>query len=253
MSITIPASFETLHRSGRFDYWGAPYHSLSEAERIRLHDSRQAEVLWWNGVEWDSSPDDVKNFAGDNRLSPGLYPFASTGHGDLYCWYPRWQEGPEPPVILYIHDELESPLFASNFSEFLCRGLLRSFAGTKSDLGTFEIWRRHIAIISPFLDPAYLQILAALGTLPDPTECAEADQRIAARLPVKKIIGSQPPTRYNEEFICDRTILLRLYDESVAYYRDLVANQGMKEFRSKLHDAETARARVAYDTSDRRQ
>ncbi|MFF3404544.1 SMI1/KNR4 family protein [Streptomyces sp. NPDC002659] len=257
LPITIPAVFEELYRSGRFDYWGVPFHSLSDVERACLYKARQAEVLWWNGIEWDYSPDDIRNFTGDNYLSPGLYPFAGTGHGDLYCWYPCWQDGPEPPVILYIHDEPESPLFASNFSEFLCRGLLRSFAfrdaseGAKGDLSATNIWRQQIAIIRPFLDPVHLQILADVGTPPSPLACTEADQRIAERLPLRKIIGSQPPTHYNEDYISDRSTLMRLYGESVSYYRDLVVNRGLEEFRPKLNQVEAARAGIVRDEAEK--
>ncbi|MET7458773.1 helix-turn-helix domain-containing protein [Streptomyces sp. NPDC005574] len=64
-----------------------------------------------------------------------------------------------------------------------------------------------------------LQILAHMGSQPEPSACVEADQRIEERLPARKIIGSPQPTRYDEEFISDRSTLLRLYDRSVAYYR----------------------------------
>ncbi|MET8509594.1 SMI1/KNR4 family protein [Streptomyces sp. NPDC004787] len=250
MDLLIPSSFRELHRSGRFDYWGSFRHSLSDAERTRLYTARQTEVLWWDGIEWSYSPDDVMAFSGNNRLTPGLYPFASTGDGDLYCWYPRWQERKEPPVVLYSDDNPRSVLFACDFSEFLCRGILRAYslrdtsARVAGEPETREVWRCHNEIIRPFLEPAHQRIIAAIGPDPAPASCANADRAIADRLPSRHLMGAQQPTQYNDEAIPDTHTLLRLYDQSVAYYRDLVIDQGMEEFRSKLHEAEAARTRA---------
>ncbi|OKJ49550.1 hypothetical protein AMK27_36500 [Streptomyces sp. CB02009] len=154
------------------------------------------------------------------------------------------------PVVLYIHDEPESHLFANSFSEFLIRGVLRSFSvegagdGASGGVGAAGVWRRHVEIIGPFLDPAHLRTLKEMGDPPSSSECAAADRRIAELLPIRKIIGSQPPVRYDEDLISDRPTLLRLYGESVSYYRNLVVHEGMEEFRPKLDQAEAACARV---------
>jgi hypothetical protein len=83
--LSIPDAFVQLHRAGRFDYWGAPYHSLTVEQRQALVPKRLPQVLWWNGVEWEGSPEEIAAFEDDGWLRPGLFPFAGDGAGDRYC------------------------------------------------------------------------------------------------------------------------------------------------------------------------
>jgi hypothetical protein len=54
-----------------------------------------------------------------------------------------------------------------------------------------------------------------------------------------------PPTRYNEEYIRDKTTLLRCYDDSIAFYRALIEDEGLVQFQPNLDEALAARAEVA--------
>ena len=245
----IPAAFRALHALGRLDYWGAPYASLTDEQRDARLRSHQTEVLWWSVIEWDRSPEEVVLGAADDGLRPGLVPFAGNGYGDQYCWYPPWQQGPEPPVIFQVHDETDSPLFAEDFAGCLFRCLLQHFAGAEEPDDERAqprevLWRAHREIVAPFIG-GHLARLNALGDDPSPQACAAADEDFVNSLPRRSLIGSLLPTTYAEEHFKDSAVLLRAYDESVAFYEDLVTHEGRVEFTPQLAEARANRDRVA--------
>ena len=249
--LSIPEVFLRLHRAGRFDYWGVPYRSLTDGQRAERMRTHLARVLWWRSIEWDRAPDQIIGFQGDDFLRPGLIPFAGTGYGDYYCWYPRWQEAPEPPVVLCLHDEQESPLFARNLVECLCRCFLQDFAHKDADDETWqivdpsELWDAHFEILRPFLNPAQISLLRSVRSKLSKAACLDADQAIAEAVGTRTLIGFQLPTRYADDEIGDRTVVLRLYDQSIAFFRELVEVEGLGRFRPMLAEAEANRAAVA--------
>jgi hypothetical protein len=247
----LPHAFVELHRAGRFDYWGAPYRSLTDdrrEERMRTH---RTQVLWWGSIEWDREPNAIAAFEGDDVLRPGLVPFAGNGYGDQYCWYPRWQTGPEPPVVFYVHDELESPLFAATFTQCLCRCFLQHFAQWDQDeedrqshpLDMQTLWDAHLAILGPYLDSEQEGLLTEVGASLSRKACEEADERIVARLGSRTLVGSQPPTSYDDDGKAEW--VLRAYDRSIAFYREMVEDEGRVEFQARLDEAQAARASAA--------
>jgi hypothetical protein len=252
---SIPPAFVALHRAGRFDYWGAPYHSLSNEQRAERGRSRVTHVLSWNGIEWDRDLDEIVAFEGDDQLRPGLIPFAGNGFGDQYCWYPRWQVGDEPPVIFAVHDEEESRLFARTFAECLCRCMLQSFADEDESADHHGIprprlWHAHREILRPHLTREQNEMLDELGLNPSRDRCNEADDRIAAAVGDRKLIGIQLASRYADDYFSDTESLLRCYDSSIAFYRELVEIEGLEQFRPRLEEARAARAAAA--SRDRR-
>jgi hypothetical protein len=233
-----PQSFVDLYRAGRFDYWGGPYNSFTEAERalrIRTHEKR---VLWWRTIEWDRELEEIEAFKGDGHLRPGLVPFAGDGYGNHYCWYPRWQEGPEPPVVFASNDDDEGRLFARTFAECLCRCFLEHFAlageaPDEPDEGENRgLWEAHLGILRPFLAPEQDALLASVGKQLSGEACDEAEDHIAGQVGRRTLAAFQPPTRYYDDPIDDG--LLKAYDASVAFYRELVEVEGLSEFRPKL-------------------
>lgn len=243
---TIPQEFLELERSGRFDYWGAPYKTLTDKQReVRLA-SHLTQVLWWRPIEWDSTSAAILAFDGDDYLRPGLIPFAGNGCGDQYCWYPRWQTDASVPVILALHDESKSGWFARDFAECLCRCLLQNFADagpSDQSIAAEVLWDAHFEILRPFLDSAQVELLRRVRSDFSPATCAAADEEIAARLPVTTLETMQPPIRYDHEHL-DRQTLLRLYDQSSAFFRELVEVEGRSEFMRQLEQVEASRATV---------
>jgi len=243
----IPEAFVALQRAGRFDYWGAPYHSLTDQQRQDLMPQRMLQVLWWDEViEWDRTVDDIVAFERDGLMRPGLVPFAGTGYGDHYCWYPRWQDGPEPPVVLFVHDELNSRLFARDFGECLARCMLQHFAadGSGDEDGSHERWSAHLDIVRPYVGGETAAMLDRIGPDADPAECAAADSEIAALVGTRTLIGALQPTRFPDESIAQLAgwdSLLQSYDRSVAFYEELVHREGLTEYAQQLDEARLAR------------
>lgn len=240
----IPRAFLELHAAGRFDYWGAPYATLTEAARkarIRTHLDR---VLWWSAVEWDRTPEEILAFEGDGVLRPGLVPFAGNGNGDAYCWYPRWQDGPEPPVVFFVHDELESTLFARDFAETLQRCLLQTFADEWAfeglDAGArHALFRAHHAIVRPYLEQAQSAVLDRIAADPSPAACRAADDTIAKTVGDRRLVGAMQPVRYTEKYFRDDPAsLVRAYERSRAFYRELVVDEGLEQHRGALDAVE---------------
>ncbi len=241
----IPEAFIALERAGRFDYWGAPYTTLTDEQRGELLPARMLEVLWWDeALEWDRTVADIVAFERDAFMRPGLVPFAGTGYGDHYCWYPTWQDGPEPPVVLFLHDRLNSPLFARDFGECLARCLLQHFAVDDDTSDRGERWRAHLDIVRPFLAEELMATLRGLGTDVDAEACAAADAEIARQVGTRTLVGALQPTQYADDAIIElsgRDSLLAAYDRSVAFYEELVDGEGLAEYAPQLDQVRTAR------------
>jgi hypothetical protein len=243
-AFSIPRIFLALESDGRFDYWGAPYGALTEQQRearIRTHVDL---VLWWSSIEWDRTSADIAAFPGDRFLRPGLVPFAGNGFGDQYCWYPRWRTGDDIPVLLVRHDEERSRLFARDFGECLCRCLLQSFADevpTTSHLTPEAVWDAHVKILEPYLPAKQVDMLRSVRRHLSPTTCQEADAQLAMSIPDLSLTTRQPPTRYNHHQL-DRETLVRLYDEALSFFRELIEVEGRVEFTRELEEVKAAKA-----------
>jgi hypothetical protein len=209
------------------------------------------QVLWWDPIEWDRTSTEIMApdpwiTSPDGWLRPGLIPFAGDGSGDQYCWYPLWQTGADMPVVLVDHDSGCSQLFARDFGECLCRCFLQTFSFENrggSYLAPHALWDAHFEIIQPFLTPQQVGLLRNVRGHLSTAACEEADAQIAAGIPDRSLIGVQPPTHYNHE-VLDRPTLLRLYGESLAFYRELVEVEGRDEFTQKLEEVKAAKAEL---------
>ena len=195
-----PRSFVSLYRAGRFDYWGGPYDSVTEAQRAMRIRTHQKLVLWWRTIEWDRTLDEIEAFAGDDILRPGLVPFAGDGYGNDFCWYPPWQEGDEPPIVFVPHDQEQGELFARTFAECLCRCFLRHFADAMDApddpdaTDNRQLWEAHVEIMRPFLSTEQGALLVSARQRFTSEACNEAEGRIAAQVGTRKLIALQPPT-----------------------------------------------------------
>jgi hypothetical protein len=249
-AFSIPSAFLALESAGRFDYWGAPYSTLTDEQRKALIPTRMIQVLWWHPIEWDRTSTQIMGnhwiTSPDGWLRPGFIAFAGDGSGDQYCWYPSWQAGADAPVVFVHHDEMYSRLFARDFGECLCRCFLQTFSDENPGGSYFTsdvLWDAHFEIIQPFLSGEQVDLLRSVRRHLSATACAEADAQIAEGVPDRSLIGIQLSTRCNHDSL-DRPTLLRSYDESLAFYRELVEVEGRVEFLQKLEEVKAAKAEL---------
>jgi hypothetical protein len=71
--------------------------------------------------------------------------------------------------------------------------------------------------------------------------CKAAEELIAKGLKARSLVGAQPPTQHAEKAFRDTVSLLRAYDRSISFYRELLEDEGRGEFRPKLEAALRAR------------
>src|SRR6185312_16258014 len=194
----IPRPFIELYQQGRFDYWGAPYHKLTEGEREERLRTRRSRVLWWPRViEWDRTPEEVSAFAGDEQLRPGLFPFAGDGMGGQYCWYPKWKhaQDSEPPVIFVPREDVEVRAFARDFAECLVRCIILDVVMSEEERSQ-ATWDAHVAIMAPYLHRDQLELLGALRRDLSPRRCADADEALENAIGPRTLMPVQLPTKY---------------------------------------------------------
>ena len=80
-AFSIPSAFQALESAGRFNYWGAPYITLTEQQREARIRTHMTQVLWWRSIEWDRTSTEIIASTDDDFLRPGLVPFAGNGYG----------------------------------------------------------------------------------------------------------------------------------------------------------------------------
>lgn len=235
-SFALPTAFVELHREGCFDYWGAPYGSLSNEQRETIMRTRWSRVLVLRSIEWDMSPEEIAAFQGDDMgMRPGLVRFAGDGSGDAFCWYPRWQEGEaEPPVIFWSHDGGETGLFARSFAECVLRCILHDAADGDEDVRP-EHWDNHVTMIGPWLESSQRELLTALGKSFSQAARKAAHDALVAEIGERALVGAMPSEQYYDGL--GKETLLRLYTESVGFWRDIVEEEGREAYRPRLEQA----------------
>ncbi|HXU84145.1 MAG TPA: hypothetical protein VN914_22275, partial [Polyangia bacterium] len=115
--------------------------------------------------------------------------------------------------------------------------------------GREALWQAHLKILRPHLDASQVALLSELDGQFSPAACQEADERLEQRQDPRRLIGIQPPTRYDDDLRerhpDGKAGLLGFYDRSIAFYREVVEVEGHVKLRPKLEAALKARAAVA--------
>lgn len=79
-----------------------------------------ATYLWIPEAEW-LTPKDILEFQFESYHKPGFVPFAFTGAGDLWCWWPAQDSS---AVVLCWRDSIEGSFDAPSFVGSLYRRIL---------------------------------------------------------------------------------------------------------------------------------
>lgn len=110
-----------------------------------------------------AEPDD------DRQIDPAFtfIPFAQTGAGDHYCFFPTGVADGEVPIVLLWHDQDEAQYLARNFQDFIFSMLLDSMADqdTYNDVGDEEFREQlenMLGTHAPYLSPRQNEVLRTL-------------------------------------------------------------------------------------------
>jgi len=142
---SIPDPYRQMHQLGWFD------------ARDR------AGYLWVFQAEW-LTPQEILSYDRLDYHKPGFVPFAFTGAGDNWCWWPS-----EHSVVLCPHDCLEGEFDAPDFLGSIYRRTLE-YAGGGFDRENEREARQQLrdwaARFTRFFQPAWIDTLIAASQAP---------------------------------------------------------------------------------------
>lgn len=170
-------------------------------ERAGFFELRNDETyLWIHEAEW-MRPDEILAYRPLDNEKPEFIPFAFTGAGDYWCWWP--EEDPKA-VVLLIHDEGMGHFDASDFIGSIYRRCLDAALEISPDGAeiqrNYSIWTTRLASYFP---PSWIETLHTISKAP-------VIEQYHGRLPYKCLLTHEQYTklvardlsfpRLNEEF-----------------------------------------------------
>lgn len=122
-----------------------------------------ATYLWIHEAEW-MRPDEILAFEPFPDQKPGFIPFAFTGAGDYWCWWPK--EDPKAVVSL-IHDEglghFDAPDFLGSIYRRCLQAGLEIYPDEAEVRQHYATWATRLAGYFPAL---WIETLRAIGAAP---------------------------------------------------------------------------------------
>lgn len=143
---TYPALYRQLAHDGMLDvgeygpdWYKLVFPALKDRPTLLLH-AGDFELLSIKAVAGEL--EELHDADSYRQVDPAFkfIPFAKTGAGDHYCFFPSGQSDDEMPVVLLWHDQNEVNYLANNLQDFIVRLLLDSMADqdTYNDVGDEE-------------------------------------------------------------------------------------------------------------------
>lgn len=209
---------------------------------VKLSDN--PNYFWLSEAEW-MPPDEIADYEFEDYQKPGFVPFASTGGGDHWCWWPS--EHPEV-VVFCPHDSCEGEFYAPSFIGLIYRCLL-DYARYVSDEEEHEIrqyLRASATHLSPYLPDSWKDTLNNLASA----------QRVQQFSPNGREAGLGLLTQERYQEIVQRDLTFPLLDqvfewiyplseaEAAAIWRKVITESGPDvPFAEKLAQVEAEVAR----------
>ncbi len=164
-----PSCTAALEADGVLRY-GASREEWKATWKQRSLEDPPALLIAGSQLEW-LAPDDLENHSLPDYWDPALVfvPFAQTGAGDVWCWYPT--SGTEA-IVFPPHDEPEGTFIAPHFEGFLLRMLLEAFSEIYPDNSGLTVEecqlaaRAEVRTLAPYLRPAWVTLLEELAARP---------------------------------------------------------------------------------------
>src|SRR6266498_4983135 len=108
----IPTTYRQLEQRGCFD-----------AQKFDRERPITSIYLWLHDTEWWSI-EEMLSYQPPEYYKPGFAPFAGTGTGDFWCWWPERASETGIPITLCPHDLNQAHIDAPNFAGWVYRRVL---------------------------------------------------------------------------------------------------------------------------------
>lgn len=149
----IPPEYRRMEADGCFELknWG-----------VMFDPDNEPTYLWIPEVEW-LKPGEILAYRPEPEAKPGFVPFAFTGAGDHWCWWP--DQDPEA-IVLCLHDEGMGSFDAPHFLGSLYRRCLDyALDGISKDDESearrlFDYW---VERLGSYLAPPWIETLRHLS------------------------------------------------------------------------------------------
>jgi hypothetical protein len=151
----FPSEYTAMHRKGWLQF---------DPARRGL----PQPYLWMNEMEW-LSLQDMLDFEFPTYCKPGFVPFAFTGGGDHWCWYPEHAADGVTPVVLCPRDSTAGEFYAPSFTGSLYRQILDfacSWIKPAEEAEARTHLKRWLDDLCPFFPAAWRVVVAALHNAP---------------------------------------------------------------------------------------
>ena len=157
-NVEFPEKFQQIYASGAMDWMECDIAEFNENKEKYISDpasflmmDSDCEPLFFSEVmesydrlrQWITWKEDDEKVRLKDDIK--LVPFAQNGAGDLYCFL--YEDDNEPKVIIYAHDDDDTPgIAADSFDEFLYLVMLSAAAFDEDIEG--DSWKAHFGFLS---------------------------------------------------------------------------------------------------------
>jgi hypothetical protein len=156
---SLPAEYRHMKERGWFD---------STTNTMPYFNPTGQSYLWMNEMEW-MPLHSIRAFEFPGYCKPGFIPFAFTGGGDHWCWYPEYATNGVTPVVLCPHDDMMAEFYAPDFLGSVYRQML-DFAASNLDEKDEPLARQHLKRwhddLGPMFPASWRATIAKLQTAP---------------------------------------------------------------------------------------
>lgn len=151
----LPQVYRLLVERGHLDPQYLDRQNLLQSQYLYLFDAE-----WW-------APADILAYEPQPHHLPGFVPFASSGGGDFWCWWPARATEHGVPVVLCPHDLITGRLDAPDFAAWLFRRVLEYALHLPDGEEMGRAWlARWAEVFEPMWAPAWTAAVRQISAAP---------------------------------------------------------------------------------------
>ena len=160
----LPSDYRSMQELGWFDF------DPTTDRDVAFDPGSPHGYLWLNDMEWLSLAE-IRDHQFPNYCLSGFVPFAFTGGGDHWCWYPKFTDADSgsTPVVLCPRDSNTGEFYAPHFLGAMYRQAL-DYAQTWRQADEVDLARAHLAgwasRLGPFFPRLWQEAIAYASAAP---------------------------------------------------------------------------------------